>query len=1114
MSFNRNVNITVTSNTQGLQAGMNQAVSTVNKATNSMKIFGGATGSLANGPLQNFQGSLQTLPKQMDQVGNAATKSGSKLKSLGEFVGGNKGLIFGFAGLSSAMAESIGMLGMYGDTAKMVQEDQTRLNKLIAEGAQGTSEFTQAQQEYNKHQRFFNMVQRNTMLSLMDNIFFGTMAANGMLQLGQSFSKAGSVISKIKGIFTGATSAAKSYSTIITGANGLIAGTSALDLVMGRTTKTVDGTTKAIGGLRAAVFTALGPIMALVAAIGLAIAGIASVEQMRKDAMNNNPEQFHKDSSGKTDESWFGPNSLFGRTLRGEPLPGEKTPLKGEQKSFESSPMGKLLNSIPGYKELGKTIGDLAGTQYPNMTASADETFVAVGNLATVQATWDNNIKKQLPNLKSIWQFYGPQIQKGISSTDMMIDRTQEWTKSLVENGQMTEQEATALNYMVAKRAEAYEKSMKNEEAANDAAKVALEEKMKLEDENMKNRLKGMVAHQELINKLAAEREEVRMNASEFVGYNMAHQMSMEQLARYVPIISNVTKGIHDQAEFIKDSAVAWTFYTDEQFQADIAQQQFIYSSIQLDKILVKSKENTLLYNKARIDAKMAIQDFVTQTELGIVAEKEQEMQLTKLITQYGIKLPSALDLSVEQLKAVWVAFRDGKKEAIVLADLLGQTLAPAFAKVTEAARTLAEGGKDAKKNSNKQLKDMHVPKFLDDDVKKQRDKLAQDMKKIMDVYDTFNAMAALNWEDKLGTKDLGKGIDFVLEKLSKMNDPELVDFGKWLTPGFEKLKTMSEEQRQTVMTKLIPVWDKLFGEKGILNDGEVTTSDLAAAQQLVREAFDLSVDPINQTGEAAKVYTEEMAKVEITGIAVQTIAQMWADLGASIINTNTILQENWSETVVNVAKMFGGLIVEIAKAWAGLAKGLNKMNVAIANSWERAMKNVLQNAKAAVSQSQSQFASLVKKLNSHFVKIANNWEKAMRNVVHNAKAAASQVNSALDKIKDKTVTITYVKKGDGGSISGKADGGIISAAHGFTTSGPQLLLVGDNPGGRETIAAIPHDSPRQTMDDLNRKFGTGENGRGSQYINFSPTIVIGQDKLTFTQRYRIQQGESVANQV
>jgi len=57
----------------------------------------------------------------------------------------------------------------------------------------------------------------------------------------------------------------------------------------------------------------------------------------------------------------------------------------------------------------------------------------------------------------------------------------------------------------------------------------------------------------------------------------------------------------------------------------------------------------------------------------------------------------------------------------------------------------------------------------------------------------------------------------------------------------------------------------------------------------------------------------------------------------------------------------------------------------------------------------------------------------------------------------------------------GQREGGLIqSAAAGkvFTTRGPTLTLAGDNPGGRETVAYIPHNNPMPTLEKVMKVFG------------------------------------------
>jgi hypothetical protein len=232
-------------------------------------------------------------------------------------------------------------------------------------------------------------------------------------------------------------------------------------------------------------------------------------------------------------------------------------------------------------------------------------------------------------------------------------------------------------------------------------------------------------------------------------------------------------------------------------------------------------------------------------------------------------------------------------------------------------------------------------------------------------------------------------------------------------------------------------------------------------------------------------------------------VATEWSkdmnSLGTNAASGNSQVQDEFSSMFEAVSGIFLG----IAEAWsadmnslgANAASGSsqvqtefsnmfsfsNKIFVGLANKWEIAMKNVLQNAKAASKQTNSAFDDMGKKAWHSFVVLANNWEKAMKNMVQNAKAAASQINSALAGIKDQEVTIHVGLSGPGvpyikgkGDVWSLAQGGIISAAGGsmLTTHGPQLLLIGDNPGGKETFAAIPHNDPLPTVRKLVDKVG------------------------------------------
>jgi hypothetical protein len=95
----------------------------------------------------------------------------------------------------------------------------------------------------------------------------------------------------------------------------------------------------------------------------------------------------------------------------------------------------------------------------------------------------------------------------------------------------------------------------------------------------------------------------------------------------------------------------------------------------------------------------------------------------------------------------------------------------------------------------------------------------------------------------------------------------------------------------------------------------------------------------------------------------------------------------------------------------------------------------------------------------------------------------------------DYTITI-HVRKvfefAEGGLMS-FANGGIVSAASGrmFTTSGPTMALIGDNPGGRESVWAIPHNNPGPTVARIDRMYKGGTDSKGGSTLNQNLVLKI-----------------------
>ena len=154
---------------------------------------------------------------------------------------------------------------------------------------------------------------------------------------------------------------------------------------------------------------------------------------------------------------------------------------------------------------------------------------------------------------------------------------------------------------------------------------------------------------------------------------------------------------------------------------------------------------------------------------------------------------------------------------------------------------------------------------------------------------------------------------------------------------------------------------------------------------------------------------------------------------------------------------------------------------VALAKSSSKNMNgldsNLMEGNKAA-SDLQEYLGNLSNYGARSLVALAKSSSKNMNGFVNNLEKGEEAVNSlqeAIDSLEDKTVTVTVHKRSTGGFATSEAKGDVISAASGkiTTTVGPTMFLYGDNPGGRETLAFIPHNNPYPTLEKLGAMFGT-----------------------------------------
>jgi hypothetical protein len=170
--------------------------------------------------------------------------------------------------------------------------------------------------------------------------------------------------------------------------------------------------------------------------------------------------------------------------------------------------------------------------------------------------------------------------------------------------------------------------------------------------------------------------------------------------------------------------------------------------------------------------------------------------------------------------------------------------------------------------------------------------------------------------------------------------------------------------------------------------------------------------------------------------------------------------------------------------AIGSLTKYGNKNLSALAKASSTNMKGFSNNTDVgteAIQTLQTAIGSLAKYGARNLAALAKASSKNMNGFVNNIEEginAVQDLQSAIDGLKDKTVNVT-VNRQDKGGVYSFAEGGIVSASSGkiTTTVGPTMFLYGDNPGGKETLAFIPHNNPMPTLEKLTAMFSNELSG-------------------------------------
>jgi hypothetical protein len=150
----------------------------------------GIAGSRVVPSIQQLSGSLSQMNAGTQQVSTGLARVTTSMNQtqtsagrLAELFRGNRGLVFGFSALFGTLTGIAFELQLVNDANAQVAESQGKLNQLVAEGKQGSQQYSQAQQALAKDQRFLEFSTRNLALAFTNLIPDVLLIINGMLSL-------------------------------------------------------------------------------------------------------------------------------------------------------------------------------------------------------------------------------------------------------------------------------------------------------------------------------------------------------------------------------------------------------------------------------------------------------------------------------------------------------------------------------------------------------------------------------------------------------------------------------------------------------------------------------------------------------------------------------------------------------------------------------------------------------------------------------------------------------------------------------------------------------------------------------------------------------------------
>ncbi len=1128
---------------------------------------------------------ISKVSSSVTDFGKATDIAGKKTASFGQKFADNRGIVFGVAGLSSAMAEAVGMMGMFGDTQDRLREAQEKLNMVRESGAKGGRELAEAEAEVAKQSRFANMVTRNTALSMMDNVFFLTMVVSGLQKSGIGFSKLKGIVTGMPAIFQkfgaatqtvggalpsisiGATKAGTSLGTFSKGLNSMntLAPMAASGITKLSTALKFAGVVAAVAGAIALIVTAIQKTTELSAAVHQTF-GAATVDlslweqQVIRTKMTFGTATAEEIANLKQFESQTEIMNQAMMELKVSPWDmwfseeKKQAVLKRMQEIIDKNNDTKeeiaAKNKTTWIEEYNKGILDMV-----NNTKKA--TPIALGLSNAIQAS-SLPLEQELQNMEAtvdamvarnaVTKETGEEIKRLVHiGWDPLLKKEEEVKESILSvrdtmnvlsasefgRAEMIDFDPFGDNFgdTLAKAKSKIAQFTRDAKVLFDAYNQAVAEDASVTPEmilsgyeemapEVKQIFLDMVKDQEdavdkvietgeelldLIKETVAEYDALAAEVGKYVDVT---GMSFDQMEDMRDIHNETTGVIQAQAEKLRDSAEHWKKMTVEEIKTTQADAQYAFQIANTNDMISTNIEWQFKNMKAQLDGATAAKAQSEAIRLGTVESEQFRTTFIGLNDQFLTGAP-LMRMTTDEIVAYTQAQQDSTDATIEAQRALSEFHSGAVQALSGLFD--AENNKEFK-DAWKELDLGSIPKNLKDDFKGIAKEMRPAFERGREVSTALDLIAIS------GDKIKGKKLNETFKEIAK-------DFKKFAQVDLEANDLLT--QAPNIFNDIAKGGDKFkrvqIAITEAMRDNDISAEELVKILAEYGKATGKNTDETKKGTDALGQFSDEMAQVEANAIVVESIKGMWTDMVTVMMEQNELLAGQWTLQMLSVEIDAAIAAAQTRDFFSEMVTETGSNMSELSEHWADMCKNMSAEGEQSGQDIESAFSDMVSNVGKNMSELSEHWADMCNNMVSEAESAASDIESELGSIPDEEVRINIRKVyvNSEGGIYSAAEGAVISAKSGLTTSNGPTYLYGDNSGGRETIAFLPHDAHKadRIMDMLDQQFGRRKNmtvvtGGGDREITVPINIYIDGQAYSFQQKYRIRQGQDIAQQV